>query len=326
MSLDCLQRYEEAIECYEQAITLTPQFDSFWDSKGTTLQCLKRYDEANICYDEAIKLNSQNANVWKFKGIGLFEMKQYKEALESIYKSIELNPNDENAWYWKAECLFELKQYEEAINSYDKATELDPNYQFAWSNKGYTYMEMKHYDKSALAYEKSRSINPQDLIPKFHLMYLYRDRLDKIQAATELFNSIDEQEVNKSEDKNLSCRYYLNKTEFELYNQNKGLAKESLLQAFEVLEKEDKLASIANEYWWARFGNIVIKKDSTFWLLEILEEKGYDVVLSPYYTAIQALEIEKQSKEDAEIYLNNRAVEISEPAREIIEKIRKYMD
>ena len=66
------------------------------------------------------------------------------------------------------------------------------------------------------------------------------------------------------------------------------------------------------------------------WMLTILEENGYDIVLSPYYTAIQALEIEKQDSKngqrDAEIYLKNRAVEISEPARMIIEKMRKYMD
>jgi len=52
-------------------------------------------------------------------------------------------------------------------------------------------------------------------------------------------------------------------------------------------------------------------------------------VLSPYYTAIQALEIEKQDskngKKDAEIYLKNRAVEISEPARIIIEKIKSKL-
>jgi hypothetical protein len=50
----------------------------------------------------------------------------------------------------------------------------------------------------------------------------------------------------------------LHKTAFELHNQNKGLAKESLLQALEILEKEDKLASVANEYWWTRFGYIII--------------------------------------------------------------------
>ena len=53
-------------------------------------------------------------------------------------------------------------------------------------------------------------------------------------------------------------------------------------------------------------------------------------MLSPYYTAIQALEIEKQDnkngKENAEIYLKNRAAEISHLARMIIEKMRKYIE
>jgi len=123
---------------------------------------------------------------------------------------------------------------------------------------------------------------------------------------------------------------FLNKAGFELSNQNKGLAKEYLLQAFDSLEKENKISSMANDYWWIRFGSVVIEKEYGSWLLEILEEKGYDIVLSPYYTAIQALEIEKQDskngKKDAEIYLNNRAVEISEPARRIVDKIRRYID
>jgi len=114
---------------------------------------------------------------------------------------------------------------------------------------------------------------------------------------------------------------------FELHKQNQGLAKEHLLQAFEVLENEGKIASVANEYWWERFGYTVIKSGYGSWFLAILEEKGYDILLSPYYTAIKVLEIEKQDgKKDAEIYLKNRAIEISDPARIIIERIRKYMD
>ena len=120
----------------------------------------------------------------------------------------------------------------------------------------------------------------------------------------------------------------LHKALFDLHKQNQGLAKEHLLQAFEVLEKENKIASVANEYWWERFGYTVIKSGYASWFLAILEEKGYNIVLSPYYTALQALEIEKQDskngQKDAEIYLKNRAIEISEPARIIIERIRKY--
>jgi len=123
---------------------------------------------------------------------------------------------------------------------------------------------------------------------------------------------------------------YLNKAEFELYNQNRGLAKDYLLQAFKIIEKHFELATISNGYWWIKFSGVVIKLSHAFWLLDILEEKGYDVELSPYYTAIKALEIESQDrkngKDEAAIYLNNRAIEISDPAREIVEKIRKYMD
>ncbi len=150
------------------------------------------------------------------------------------------------------------------------------------------------------------------------------------ERTAELSHSIDVLEAAQNENKSFVSHYYLNKTIFELDNQNKGLAKESLLQAFEVLEKEDKLAAAANQYWLIQFGSNIIKKECGPWLLAVLEEKGYDIVLSPYYTAIQALEIERQnsknSKKDAEIYLKNRAVEISEPARTLIEKMRKYMD
>jgi hypothetical protein len=63
------------------------------------------------------------------------------------------------------------------------------------------------------------------------------------------------------------------------------------------------------------------------WFLDILTENGFDKILSPYFVAVQALEIEqKVSKEKAEIYLKNQAIEKSEPARMMIEKIRKYLD
>ncbi|GBU29468.1 hypothetical protein R84B8_03033 [Treponema sp. R8-4-B8] len=141
-------------------------------------------------------------------------------------------------------------------------------------------------------------------------------------------------ELNKYEDA-LVCfdkaieidpKYSLHKTLFELHKKNNGLAREYLLQAFEILEQENKISSIAGMYWWIRFGGVVNKLGCGSWLISILEEKGYNIVLSPYYTAIQALEIEQQDGiKDAETYLNNRAVEINSPAKEIVEKMKKYM-
>jgi hypothetical protein len=120
-------------------------------------------------------------------------------------------------------------------------------------------------------------------------------------------------------------RYYIHKSIFELDKRNEGIAKDYVLQSFEILEKEGKIESIANDYCWEKFGSVVIQSGYGSWLLAVLEEKGYNIVLSPYYTAIQALEIERtENAETAEIYLRNQAVEKSEPARVIMTKMKKY--
>ncbi|GHV35445.1 hypothetical protein FACS1894178_5000 [Bacteroidia bacterium] len=328
-----LQNHELAIADFTKVIELN--INDQWNYLAYSWRGLvyfeqNKFELAIDDYNKAIDItsieDSLKAMNYRSRGCAKYELSDYSGAIEDFDKSIELDPNDKNVWFEKAECLFELKRYTEAINAYDKATELDSNFQVAWNNKGYTYMEMKDYDKAVFAYEKSRAINPQNLKPKFYLMFLYRDKLKEKNKAIEIFESIKEEEINQNEEKEFACRYYLHKTLFELYEQNKGMAKENLLRAFEVLEDEQKLSFIVNEEWWSRISSVVIDLDYGSWLLEIMEEKGYDVILSPYYTAIRALVIERtENAETAEIYLRNQAVEKSEPARVIIKKMRKYM-
>ena len=327
--LSDMQRYEEAIICFNKSIELNPNDEYAWGFKGLCLSDMQRYEEAIVCFNKSIELNPNDEYAWGFKGGCLSNMQRYEEAIICFNKFIELNPNNEYIWNFKGSCLLELERYEEAIEYYDKATKLDDSYHVAWNKKGFALIEMKRYEEAAIAYEKSISINQRNLLSKFYLLFLYRDKLNKMNKAIELFDSITK-DVNTDKDNEYLNYFYLDKALFELYRRNEGLAKEYLLQVFEIFEKENKLSSMANEYPWIRFGSVVIKLGYSSWLLAILEEKGYDIALSPYYTALQTLEIElqdgKSGKEDAEIYLNNRAIEISEPARIIIEKIKKYMD
>ena len=323
-----MRQYEEAIVCYDKAIELNSNDENAWGWKANCLSAIQQYEEAIVCYNKAIELNSNDEDIWGLKGKCLFFMQRYEEAIVCCNKAIELNSNNEYAWYFKGKCLLELERYEEAIKCYDKATELDENYQAAWNDKGFALIEVQCYEEATLAYEKSSSIYPQELLPKFHLIFLYRDKLEKRDKAIKLHNSM-EKDINVARNKKYICRFYLDKTLFELYKRNEGLAKEHLLRAFEVLEKENELSSMANDYYWIIFGSVIINLGYSSWLLAVLKEKGYDIVLSPYYTAIQALEIEaqdnKNGKENAEIYLKNVATEICAPARIIIDKMRGYM-
>ena len=326
---DCLsfiKQYEEAIDCYNKVIELNPKNEEAWLWKGNCLSEMRQYEEAIDCYNKAIELNPKNEEAWLWKGNCLSEMRQYEEAIDCHNKSIELNPKDEYAWRWKGNCLSDMEQFDKAIDCFNKSIELNSKNFTVWSNKGYALIELKKYSDAANAYERSIEIDPNILSSKFNLIFLYRDKLGKMNKAIELFNSIDENTINKEQNKNFAFRYHLHKTLFELHKENNGLAKEYLLQAFEILEKEDKISTIAGLYWWIRFGSVVINLKCGSWLISILEEKGYNIVLSPYYTAIKTLEIEqKDGKKDAETYLNNQAVEISNPAKIIIEKMKKYL-
>ena len=319
---------EKIVEAFLNNEELNKEFDSpdaeAYFNVGCNYGDRQEFDKSIKCFKESIKLNPNNAITHNNMGLAYAKKEEFDKAMECFKKAIELNPNYADAYYCMGNYYIYKEDFNNAIKYFDKTIVLKSDYAFALGNKGYALIELKKNKEAAIAYEKSMAINPQNLLDKFHLLFIYRDKLNEINKAEKLSNEIEKE---MKIDENNKSLYYLNKTLFELHKQNKGSAKEYLLQTF---ENKGSISTIANNYWWAKFGAVVIDLDYGSWLLDILEEKGYDIELSPYYTAIKALTIEKQDpkkgEKEAELYLNNRAVEISEPARKIIEKIRKYMD
>ena len=86
-------------------------------------------------------------------------------------------------------------------------------------------------------------------VAKYNLVFLYRDKFNRINEAEKLFNTLKIEE--KFEDS-----YWLNKTLFELYKQNKGVAKEYLLNALEKIKEQ--LPQNTQDDWW-RFGAVASK-------------------------------------------------------------------
>jgi len=59
--LEKLQRYPEAIACYEQAIKLHPDVADLWYNKGATLCKIKRYNDALTCFERVLELEPDHA-------------------------------------------------------------------------------------------------------------------------------------------------------------------------------------------------------------------------------------------------------------------------
>lgn len=243
------------------------------------------------------------------------DAKKYAEAKRLILSF--LDNTTESKWvkslfYSELGQLYQdyFKEYEESEKAYKKAIELDNRSVFAWNCLGNLYQDyLKRNEDAEVAYRNAIDVDNDLIIPKSNLVFLLRDKLNNYTEAEIIFNTIkDIREVVDS--------YWLNKTLFELYKQNKGIANDYILKALEKIK--DLLPQNTQDDWW-RFGAVASKLGYGKWFTDILEEKGFDIVLSPYYVAIKAM-----NEKDTDGYLNSKAVEIREPARKIMEIMKSY--
>ncbi|MDR1847092.1 MAG: tetratricopeptide repeat protein [Bacteroidales bacterium] len=161
---DGKQNYKKAIECYEKAIEYKPGFAEAYFNMGVAYADGKQnYKKAIECYEKAIELEPDDADAYNNMGNAYADGKQnYKEAIECYKKAIELQPNYVAAYYNMGNAYKDWNgQYEKAIECYEKAIELQPNYAYAYNNMGNAYANWnKQYEKAIEYYKKAIKLNP----------------------------------------------------------------------------------------------------------------------------------------------------------------------
>lgn len=83
-----LDKAEEALEQFEQALQADAKNIEAWIKKGTALERLQRIDEAIAAYDQAIAVDSSTATAYLFKAGVYNRQKKYAEALQCYEKAL----------------------------------------------------------------------------------------------------------------------------------------------------------------------------------------------------------------------------------------------
>jgi tetratricopeptide (TPR) repeat protein len=94
-----LGRQQEAIENFDKAIANLSdpvKLKEAWNNKGLALVNLKRYDDALQCYDQAIMIDSNLKEAWYNKGIVYVLKGQREKAIDCFSKALEIDPNYKN--------------------------------------------------------------------------------------------------------------------------------------------------------------------------------------------------------------------------------------
>ena len=306
----------EAENAFRQATAFENDNADFWIDLGLALSKQAKYKEAIEIFNKALKFDPQNADAFYLLGNVYGYMNDYSKAIKYYSKSLKINPSYSTCYNDRGFAYSETKQSRKALSDYSSALAIDPNNAKIYVNRGWEYLrgECKDYDKAIEDLTKAIELDENSKAKKL-LIHFYRDISNQIDKSRELFNTFDATNTPKDV-------YYLEQTLFALHERNEGIAGKHLSEALK--EIEEKLNPQTNNSW-EYFAAITIKLGYAKWLLSMLSENGFDIILSPFYVAIQALEIERtNNSEMAEIYLKNQAIEKSEPARMIIERMRIY--
>jgi tetratricopeptide (TPR) repeat protein len=93
---DSLGYTEKAVEAYEMALHLQPNYANSLNDMAYVLIKLKRYDDAMVALDKAIKLDSAMANAWYNKANIFAILNEKEDMLTNLRRAIDLDPGNKN--------------------------------------------------------------------------------------------------------------------------------------------------------------------------------------------------------------------------------------
>lgn len=152
--------FDKAIENYNMAIVLNPNFSEAYFNRGLSYYNKKDFDKSIADYTHSAELDPRNAVIYNNRGDAFYRKQDFDKAIIDYDKAVSLNPRYLKAFYNRGLAYACQQDYEKAIEDFDKVLELNPNFAEAWHIRGLAYDYMGNYDKAIADYDKAIELNP----------------------------------------------------------------------------------------------------------------------------------------------------------------------
>jgi tetratricopeptide (TPR) repeat protein len=164
-------RYQQAVNAYQRAIRLSPNFARAYVELGDANRQLARYDEAEKAFKQAMALEDESCTSCGL-GVVYWKTGRYAEAEKAFKHSTQLNPNDVCAYDWSGRMYYELGRYEEAIKVFDQELKLTPNVS-AYLFLGNAYIYSGKPSEAVNVYRQAIRLDPDKVMAYTQLGFAY---------------------------------------------------------------------------------------------------------------------------------------------------------
>ena len=170
-ALQAQQQYQAAIDSYQQAIKLQPQFFEAYANLGIAYRGLGQLDAAIDSYQRAIAINPDYAPAYNSLGSALKTQGKLNAAVESYRHALRLNPQYADAYNNLANAYQTLGRLNEAVTSYRQALALNPHYTDVYSNLGNALQSLGQYQAAIDSYRQALVLQPNAVVARSNLLF-----------------------------------------------------------------------------------------------------------------------------------------------------------
>ena len=155
-----LGQLDEAVNAFQKAISINPDYAKAYYNMGNALRDLGKLDEAVEAYKKALASKPDYAEAYNNMGYIFQQQEKPEEAIEAYNNAISIKPDYADANYNMGNALTEQAKLEEAIEAYNNAISIKPDYAEAYSNMGLAFQHQGKLDEAIEAYNNAISIKP----------------------------------------------------------------------------------------------------------------------------------------------------------------------
>jgi predicted O-linked N-acetylglucosamine transferase (SPINDLY family) len=158
--LQRLNRLDEALSSYGEAVLLNPHDALTHYNMGVLLQAMNRPEEALARFGAAIAISPEYVAALCNRGILLQEQGEFDAALNDYDRAIERDPGFAHAYFSRGTLHHRRKHFDAALADYDQAITLDRGYADAYCNRGSLLVETHRFDAALASLDSAIDINP----------------------------------------------------------------------------------------------------------------------------------------------------------------------
>jgi type IV pilus assembly protein PilF len=156
-----MEMYPKAIEHFNKAVELTPDYSEAYNNLGTVYLILKQWDSAINCFKHALANNLYATPHFAYHNLGLahYNKGEPHKAIEYYQKAIQVQPLYSRSYHNMGIAFESLGQWEKAIENYKRSIRYAPDNPASYFFLGRLYAKLNKPSLAARNLEETIRLN-----------------------------------------------------------------------------------------------------------------------------------------------------------------------